>query len=267
MLECLVDGEITDQVSAADRGLLFGDGLFETISVFGGQPRFWQGHVDRLNAGCERLGIPLTPQAVLLRELKTVAAGKPDCLVRIIVTRGRSGPRYAPGDTEVSNRIVSAHALPQLREDYATFGIRARLCDLRLGIQPALAGIQHLNRLEQVMARSEWVDPSIQEGILLDSEDHVISGISSNIFLVYSGRLLTPRLDRCGIRGVMRGAILNAFRPLCEQRRLLLDMLPEAPEVFVCNSVHGVLPVTRIGHWEYEIGTVTREVQDWLKQQ
>ena len=79
--------------------------------------------------------------------------------------------------------------------------------------------------------------------------------------------MLTPRLDRCGVRGVMRNAILNAFRERCEQRRLMLDMLPEAPEVFICNSVHGVLPVTRIDHWEYEIGPVTREVQEWLEQQ
>jgi len=267
MLECLVDGEITDQVSAADRGLLYGDGLFENITVLGGQPRFWQGHIDRLTAGCEQLGIPVTPQAVLLRELKTVAAGHPDCTVRIIVTRGISGSGYAPASPAHANRIVSSHARTQLMEDHSTFGIRARLCDLRLGIQPALAGMKHLNRLEQVTARAEWQDPLIQEGILLDREDHVISGISSNIFLVYSGRLLTPRLDRCGVRGVMRGAILNAFRPLCEQRRLLLDMLPEANEIFVCNSIHGVVPVTRIDHWEYEIGPMTRDVQDWLNQQ
>jgi 4-amino-4-deoxychorismate lyase len=267
MLDCLVDGEISDQVSAADRGLRYGDGLFETIYVIGGQPRFWQGHMDRLSAGCEQLGIPVTPQAVLLRELKTVCAGRPDCTVRIVITRGAAGPDYAPVIPSQPNRIVSAHALPQSTENNALFGIRARLCNLRLGIQPALAGLRHLNRLEQVTARSEWDDPLIHEGILLDSEDHVISGISSNIFLVYSERLLTPRLDRCGIRGVMRAAILNAFRPRCEQRRLMLDMLPEAHEIFICDSVQGVLPVTRIDHWEYEIGPVTREVQDWLKQQ
>jgi 4-amino-4-deoxychorismate lyase len=267
MRACLVDGEISDRVSAADRGLQYGDGLFETIVVAGGQPRFWQGHIDRLKAGCEQLGFPVVPQEVLLRELKTVSAGQPDCLVRIILTRGLSEPGYPAPENVKLNRVVSAHALPKPAQDYATFGIRARLCHLRLGIQPALAGTSHLNRLEQVMARAEWDDPSIQEGILLDREDHIIGGIASNIFLVYSGRLLTPRLDRCGIRGVMRGAILNAFRPLCEQRRLLLDMLPEAQEVFVCNSMHGVLPVTRIDHWEYEIGTLTREVQDWFKQQ
>ena len=95
----------------------------------------------------------------------------------------------------------------------------------------------------------------------------MVSAISSNIFLVLSGRLLTPRLDRCGVRGVMRAAILSAFRDRCEQRRIMLDMLPEADEVFVCNSVRGIFPVTRVDHWEYPIGEVTRQVQDWLSRQ
>jgi 4-amino-4-deoxychorismate lyase len=267
MLECLVDGEISDRISAADRGLQYGDGLFETIAVVGGQPRFWQGHMDRLSAGCEQLGLPVTPQSVLLRELKTVSAGQSKCVVKIIMTRGVSGRGYASRNPAETKRIVSSHTWPQVEGDPATLGIRARMCTLRLGIQPALGGLKHLNRLEQVMAHREWNDPSIHEGIMLDCEDHVICGISSNIFLVCSGRFLTPRLDRCGVRGVMRGAILSAFRERCEQRRLMLDMLPDADEVFVCNTVRGVWPVTRIDHWEYDIGPVTREVQSWLEHQ
>jgi 4-amino-4-deoxychorismate lyase len=267
MLECLVDGEISDRISVADRGLQFGDGLFETIAVAGGQPRFWQGHIDRLSQGCEQLGFPVTPQSVLLRELQTVSAGQSKCVVKIIITRGISGSGYAPGNSAETNRVVSSHSWPGKEGNQASPGIRARICSLRLGIQPALAGLNHLNRLERVLARSEWKDPSIHEGILLDREDHVICSVSSNIFLVHSGRLLTPRLDRCGVRGVMRGAILSAFRERCEQRRLMLDMLPEADEVFTCNSVRGVLPVTRIDHWEYGIGPVTRDVQGWLEQQ
>ncbi|MDH3939687.1 MAG: aminodeoxychorismate lyase [Xanthomonadales bacterium] len=267
MIECLVDGEISDRISASDRGLQFGDGLFETIAVIGGQPRFWQLHMDRLGAGCERLGIPATPQPVLLREVKTVCAGQSQCIVRIIVTRGESERTYSTAGLAQAHRVVSAHAWQPEEPDPGVFGVRARLCNLRLGIQPDLAGMNHLNRLEQVLARAEWDDPLIDEGILLDREDHVICGVSSNIFLVYAGRLLTPRLDRCGIRGVMRAAILGAFRERCEQRRLLLDMLPDAEEVFICNSVRGAIPLTRIGHWEYEIGPVTREVREWLKQQ
>jgi 4-amino-4-deoxychorismate lyase len=264
MLECLVDGELCERISVADRGLHYGDGLFETMAVFSGQPRFWQGHMDRLSAACEQLKLPVTPQSLLLREVQTVSAGQRSCVVKIIITRGSSGRGYWPEANARSNRIVCSYSWPQDPGDLVSTGIRARICDLRLGIQPALSGLKHLNRLEQVVARSEWDDRMIHEGILLDREDHVISGISSNIFLVQGDRLLTPRLDRCGVRGVMRGAILGFFRERCEQRRLTLDMLPEADEVFVCNSVRGIFPVTRIDHWEYEIGPVTREVQAWL---
>jgi len=267
MLECLVEGEISERISALDRGLHYGDGLFETMAVFQGTPRFWQTHMDRLGAGCERLGLPLVPQPVLLREVQTVSAGRRRCVVKVIVTRGTSGRGYGYDEEVRANRVVCSWAWPEDPGHLEETGIRTRICDLRLAIQPALAGLKHLNRLEQVMARAEWSDPTIHEGILLDAEDHIVSAISSNIFIVSGTRLLTPRMDRCGVRGVMRSAILNAFRERCEQRRITLDMLPEADEVFVCNAVRGIFPVTRIDHWQYEIGPVTREVQQWLEAQ
>jgi 4-amino-4-deoxychorismate lyase len=267
MLECLVEGEISERVSSLDRGLHYGDGLFETMAGFQGTPRFWQGHMDRLAVGCERLGLPLTPQAVLLREVQTVSAGRRRCVVKVIITRGTSGRGYSIAREVQPSRVVCSWAWPEDPGQLDLTGIRTRICDLRLGLQPALAGLKHLNRLEQVMARAEWSDPMIHEGILLDAEDFVVSAISSNLFIVIADRLLTPRMDRCGVRGVMRNAILNAFRDRCEQRRITLDMLPEADEIFVCNAVRGVFPVTRVDHWEYEIGPMTREVQTWLEAQ
>ena len=267
MLDCLVDDEISTHLPTSDRGLLYGDGLFETMAVQRNVPRFWQLHMDRLAAGCERLGLQPVPQSVLLREVQTASAGESACVVKIVITRGTSGRGYAASAEAVNRRIVSAHPWPQEIKQQAEVGIQARLCDLRLGVQPALAGIKHLNRLEQVMARAEWSDSGIDEGILLDAEDHVVSGISGNIFLVTGAQLMTPRMDRNGVRGVMRAAILQAFAPRCEQRRIHLDMLPEAQEVFICNAIRGVRPVLRIGHWEYGVGPVTREVQEWLNQQ
>jgi 4-amino-4-deoxychorismate lyase len=264
MLECLVDGEIADRVSVADRGLQYGDGLFETMAVIQGQPRFWQSHMDRLAEGCERLQLPLPAQSVLLREVTTVSSAQGDCVVKIMLTRGTSGRGYAPSFPVTAKRIVCSYPWPDDPGRLNETGIRARICELRLGLQPALAGMKHLNRLEQVKARAEWSDRSIHEGILLDREDYVISAISSNIFLVTGDRLLTPRMDRCGVRGVMRTNILKAFQSRCEQRRISLDMLPEADEIFVCNAVRGVFPVIAIDHWEYLNGPVTREVQQWL---
>jgi 4-amino-4-deoxychorismate lyase len=223
--------------------------------------------MDRLAIGCEKLGLEQTPQNILLREVQTVSAGRKACVVKIIVTRGAGGRGYDPANAGSSSRVVSAYSMPDDIEQLSVQGVIARIANLRLALQPALGGIKHLNRLEQVIARAEWTDSSVQEAILLDPEDHVICGISGNIFLISGERMLTPRMDRCGVRGVMRAAILQAFKPRCEQRRITLDMLPEADEVFLCNAVRGVVPVKQIGHWEYGIGAKTRAIQAWLNEQ
>lgn len=265
MLDCLVDGELSDCVPADDRGLAYGDGLFETLVVERGRPRFWQGHMDRLAAGCERLGLEAPGQGVLLREVQTVAAGETLCVVKIVLTRGSAGRGYGPPSEARPRRVVSAHRWPLSEEQQAALrrGVRVRICRLRLAIQPALGGMKHLNRLEQVLARAEWSDPEIAEGLLLDPEDHLVSAVAANLFLVSNGRLLTPRLDRCGVRGVLRAQVLKAFKSRSEQRRLTLDMLPEADEVFLCSTVRGIVPVRRVDHWEFDMGPVTREVMDW----
>ena len=162
MLECLVNGEISTHVSAGDRGLHYGDGIFETVFVHQGLPRFWQLHMDRMAIGCEALGLKTVPQNVLLREVQTVCAGRPACVIKIILSRGESGRGYAPQAAGEPSRIVIAYEPPAEIGDEAVQGIRARICNLRLGMQAALSGIKHLNRLEQVLARAEWTDPSIQ---------------------------------------------------------------------------------------------------------
>lgn len=264
MNECLVNGEISSLVETSNRGLNYGDGIFETLVVHAGRPRRWQGHMDRLGIGCERLGLPMPPQSILLREVQTVSAGLVDAVVKIVITRGGQARAYMPPEGENCVRIVSAHRFPEGIAELARKGVRARICDLRLAIQPALGGMKHLNRLEQVLASAELRESGVAEGILLDREEHVVCAVSANIFLVMEDRLLTPRLDLCGVRGVVRSHILAGFGARCEQRRVTLDMLQEADEVFICNTVKGIVPVTAIDEQEFQIGLVTRELQTWL---
>ena len=264
MNECLVNGEISSLVETSNRGLNYGDGIFETLLVHAGRPRRWQGHMDRLGIGCERLGLTMPPQSILLREVQTVSAGLIDAVVKIVITRGGQARAYMPPEGENYVRIVSAHRYPDGVAELARKGVRARICDLRLAIQPALGGMKHLNRLEQVLASAELRESGAAEGILLDREEHVVCAVSANIFLVMEDRLLTPRLDLCGVRGVVRSHILAGFGARCEQRRVTLDMLQEADEVFICNTVKGIVPVTAIDEQEFQIGLVTRELQTWL---
>ncbi len=264
MLECLVNGEISKFIRTSNRGLNYADGVFETLVVQNTRPLRWQAHMDRLGLGCERLGLIMPPQALLLREVQTVSAGLGDTVVKIVLTRDGRGRGYTPPRDGTCTRIISAHAYPEGITEIAREGVKAQVCELRLALQPALGGIKHMNRLEQVLAAAEIRESSAVEGVLLDWEDHVISAIAANIFLVCDQRLLTPRLDRCGVRGVMRGQILAAFAPRCEQRRIHVDMLWDADEVFICNTVRGIVPLTAIDDHVYDIGPTTRELQAWL---
>ena len=166
----------------------------------------------------------MPPQSILLREVQTVSAGLLDAVVKIVITRGGQARAYMPPEGENCVRIVSAHRYPDGIAELARKGVRTRICDLRLAIQPALGGMKHLNRLEQVLASAELRESGVAEGILLDREEHVVCAVSANIFLVMEDRLLTPRLDLCGVRGVVRSHILAGFGARCEQRRVTLDM-------------------------------------------
>lgn len=266
MLECLVNGEISSFVSVGNRGLNYGDGLFETLLIKNGHPLWWQAHMDRLGIGCQRLGLNMPQQAMLLREVKTASAGLNSAVIKIVLTRQGQARGYGFDTDSDCDRIISAHTMPDHLREAVLQGRRTRICDLRLAIQPALGGIKHLNRLEQVLATAEDFQEGVSEGILLDQNDNVISAISANIFIVMEQRLLTPRLDQCGVRGVFRSQILVAFKSRCEQRRIQPDFLREAHEVFICNSVRGIVPITRVDAWEYAIGPVTRELQSWYQE-
>ena len=263
MLESLVNGEISELVPVTDRGLAYGDGIFETVAVFHGRPRWWQDHMDRLAVSCERLALKCPAQTILLNEVQTVAAGQARCVVKIILTRGSGLRGYSPDGAGEPTRVVVAYPWPDTAP-YEGRGVRARTCELRLGLQPRLGGMKHLNRLEQVLASAELTAMHAEEGILLDHEGFLISAISSNIFLVSEQQLLTPRLDRCGVRGVVRGRIVKEFKSRCELRRVSLDMLSEADEVFLCNTIRGIVPLLSLDEHEFTPGPVTRELQEWM---
>jgi 4-amino-4-deoxychorismate lyase len=262
-LACLVNGELSAWVPANDRGLAYGDGVFETLVVESGRPRFWQAHMDRLERGCELLKFNSVNQSVLLRELQTVAAGAPRCVVKIILTRGGGGRGYAPPATPEPLRVVAAYEYPDGVEAARRDGVQLRVCNMRLALQPAFAGIKHLNRMEQVLASLEMRDFPGMEGVLLNQEGYLVSAISANLFLVCGDSLITPRMDRSGVRGVLRTLILRDFKAQVELRRVTLDMLDEADEVFMCNSVRGVIPVTRIDDRQWPVGPQTHVMQAW----
>jgi 4-amino-4-deoxychorismate lyase len=230
-----------DAVPVDDRGLAYGDGLFETMRVHDGDVPWWDAHWARLARGAVRLRIPLPDEARARREaLALLDAGEPGVL-KLLLTRGGGGRGYAPPMDAKPTWILSCHALPPAKGD----GLRLHWCATRLAPQPALAGLKHCNRLEQVLARAECDQPGADEGLMRDADGAVVSATSANLFVLREGRWSTPPLDRCGVAGVCRGFLI----PVLEAREQALTAadVDAADAVFLCNAVRGILAVARIG--------------------
>jgi 4-amino-4-deoxychorismate lyase len=246
----LVNGLPADSLSALDRGLAYGDGVFRTLRLHASQPVWWPDHFAKLRSDCDSLALACPEQAQLLDEIRQVAETG-EGLVKIILTRGAGARGYALPIVRAGTRIVLSAPLPSHALPDASRDINARWCALRLARQPRLAGIKHLNRLENVLARAEWDDPDIFEGLLCDDSHAVIGGVMSNLFWARDGELYTPDLSECGVAGVARTRLLRAvarhgFR--CHVGRHHADAILAADEVMICNSLIGVRRVARLDH-------------------
>lgn len=265
----MIDGRPAQAVDVRDRGLHYGDGLFETIAVLDGRALLWEAHMERLEAGCRRLGIEPVEPTTLAGEAAALCAGRRRAVLKLIVTRGAGGRGYRPEPGgEGTTRILLCYPHAGFAPEPYRSGVRLRLCENRLGLNPALAGVKHLNRLEQVLARREWDDGTIAEGVMRDPYGQVIEGTMSNLFVVSDGTLATPALARCGVAGVMRGHILELARrqglPATEQA-LSLDAVTGADELFVCNSLIGIWPARRLEATIYDIGPVTMGLMEAVR--
>lgn len=244
----LVNGQAAETVNARDRGLAYGDGVFRTLRTHSGQPLWWADHYAKLASDCKALALDCPESTLLQAEVRQVAeAGQG--IVKIMLTRGSSTRGYAPPVAGDCTRIVLSTPLPPHACSDAPSDITVRWCTLRLARQPRLAGIKHLNRLENVLARAEWDDPAIFEGILRDDSGWVVSGVMSNLFWVRQGELFTPDLSDCGVAGVARARLLRAAARLGVRSHIgqfRPDAILAADEVMICNSVIGVRRVARL---------------------
>lgn len=231
-----------DALDPLDRGLAYGDGLFETMRVHHGRLPWWSRHWARLACGAERLGLPLPDAAFVLGEAQALLGGCAEGVFKLILSRGSGGRGYAPPADAEPTLVLARYPLPAAA---SAAGLHLRWCELQLSSQPRLAGLKHLNRLEQVLARAEWDDPGIHEGLLCDTDGHVVSATAANVFARVEGRWLTPRLDRCGVHGVLRGWLLQQGG--VAEAVLTRAMVESAEALFLGNAVRGILPVCRLG--------------------
>ena len=250
----IVNGVLQDTIRVYDRGLSYGDGVFETILIHDGVPEFLHEHLQRLERACKRLLLSWD-ESLFYRDLTLLLAQtapllRENAVLKILLTRGEGGRGYKAAPTSISTRILMLSPAP----DYdfnPQAGVSACICNTRLSINPDLAGLKHLSRIENVMARNEWQDDTVVEGLMMDVTGHLVEGTMSNVFLLSNGCLRTPALQRCGVEGVVRNLVIERLAPglsidleVCD---LYIDDLINAESVFITNSLIGIWPVIALG--------------------
>lgn len=261
-VRCFVGATRVDAVPAHDRGFAYGDGVFETLRAHRGTLPWWDAHWDRLGLGAARLGLELPDRAQVLEQACELLAGD-DGVLKLVVSRGPGGRGYAPPPVATPTWVLSREALPA---PPPPAGLTLRWCDTRLGLQPALAGIKHCNRLEQVLARAEWqqlpAPAAAHEGLMRSSDGDVVCATAANVFMLRDGRWRTPRVDRCGVAGICRQWAMAALD--AGQSRIAVGDIETADAVFLCNAVRGILPVARLAARDWPRHTQVTDLQQRL---
>lgn len=267
MTNTLINGEQTETLNIADRGLQYGDGLFETMAAKDGKVALWETHWQRLSLGCEKLCINLPNKDTVEAEIDLLLnkVNEELSVIKLIITRGIGKRGYSFTEQQNPTRILSCHPWPEQYEEFQNKGVTVKYCETILSENKQLAGIKHLNRLEQVLARNEWDNDEFQEGLMLTAQGNVVDGIMSNIFAVLEGKLFTPDLSLCGVSGVMRQTIIKIAKELnyaIYEKDFTKIELEMADELFLSNSLFGIWPINLIGKTRYtKVGKVTKQLQ------
>ena len=264
VLATWIDGTPASVLPVDDRGLQYGDGLFETLLIRGGRPRFLELHLARLALGCTRLAIPFGAQRELRAEIAEACAQAPAlAILKIIVTRGSALRRgYVPDGRETPRRILTLSDAPPLPESIRD-GVSMVVASARLGDNPLLAGIKHLSRIENVMAAEQARAAGAFDALMTGADGRLVSGAMTNLFVLRAGVLQTPPVDRAGVAGIMRGIVLRECAALdiaIAEHHLTPADLHSAEEAFITNARIGVVPVRRVGEHLIHMNEVTQRI-------
>jgi 4-amino-4-deoxychorismate lyase len=245
----LINGSFDATISPLDRGFAYGDGVFRTLVMREGVPESWPQHYQKLVADCAVINIVCPSAELLMSDLQQLFLPDDVAVAKIIITRGEGNRGYTPPPITAPMRVVVKSPMPQYAEERFVDGVNLMVCETRLALQPRLAGIKHLNRLENVLARMEWNDPGIADGILLDTNSNVIECTAANIFARFGDTLITPSLAGCGVAGITRQRIIELAHTLAlkvKTETMLLEQLLTADEVMICNSLYGAFQVKSV---------------------
>ncbi|GDX06743.1 aminodeoxychorismate lyase [Buttiauxella sp. A111] len=259
----LINGELTDNLPANDRAVQFGDGCFTTARVSAGNVRFLEQHIGRLQQGCEKLLIPFVDWSLLETEMQQLAAAEQQAVLKVMITRGSGGRGYSAANCLQPTRLLTLSAYPDFYTQWREQGISLALSPIQLGINPHLAGIKHLNRLEQVLIRTHLEQTPAQEALVLDSDGWLTECCAANLFWRKGSQVFTPYVDKSGVNGTMRQHIIACLADSSWQVtevRERLDSLGAADEVLICNALMPIIPVNQAESWRFN----SRELYQFL---
>lgn len=263
----LINGKPGESISVLDRGFQYGDGIFETLAVANSEPLLWDRHIQRFAQSAARLSLQAPAEELLRREARQLCDGVARGVLKIVLTRGISGRGYAPDLSATPTRTVSLLPWPDYPAQHHTHGVSVQFCHNLITRHNILAGLKHLNRLEQILARLELKN-DCAEGLMQDENGHVIEGTMTNLFIVSRGALKTPNLKNSGVEGIMRALVMERAGALaidCQTAELKHEDILSAAEIFLTNSLIGIWPVRQIESKNYPVGPITKKIQDNIR--
>ncbi|WP_425640968.1 aminodeoxychorismate lyase [Marinomonas gallaica] len=249
-------------LSITDRGVSYGDGLFETIATHSGYIPKLAIHQARIKRGCRRLGFNISPEQwqICWAFIAQQALKNPNCGIKLMLTRGSGGRGYRPPTDAAYEFLVGVFDAPNYSQQRSE-GVSLVTSRIQTSINPSLSGMKHLNRLENVLAKQELADRAY-EAVMLDANGHVIECVQSNIFWIIRGELFTPALSKSGVQGSCRTSILSNFVGSVNVGHFSLASLQQADEIFVSNALSGILPVVKFDDRILQLGKLTRTLMD-----
>jgi len=261
---CLVNGVQQNYIDIENRGLAYGDGLFTTAKIQNGHIQYFTAHIERLLSGCKKLGIAPPSREELINELSTVAKNYSLAVLKVMITACSGGRGYARAKRNEHDLIIMVHDFPKHYDAQASTGIKLGISKQQLGVNPMLAGLKHLNRLEQVLLRQELTSRADDDLLVTNINNEVIEATSANVFLFLRGKLHTPDINQSGVNGIMRQAILQRY-PETIVKPFTLAELTKVEAMFICNCVMGVMPVATFNGRDLTMSPV-QDVRNSMKE-
>lgn len=249
-----INGQLQQQLAVSDRGTQFGDGCFTTARVRDGEILWLDRHLARLQQAAERLMLPSIDWLSLSHEMSLAAQGRGEGIVKVILTRGHGGRGYSIQGCDNPTRIVMQADYPAHYAHWREQGVSLHLSSVALARSPLLAGIKHLNRLEQILIRIDLEQRAADEVLVLDTSGALVECCAANLFWRKGNRVYTPDLSYAGVDGVARQHIISLLSGSDFELHIVtepVDTLADADEAIICNALMPVVPVNQAQSWCY----------------